>query len=317
MLNTPVQARVSEFAGDVCRGLSATPKELPAKYFYDEVGSALYEAITYLPEYGLTNADIRLLEKHARHAASRMAPGFAVVELGSGSGRKTRPVLEAAWRSGRMVRYFPIDLSASALENCRLTLGDLACVEPVLAPFLDGLERVREEHREPHLVLFVGSSIGNFNPEDACEFLTRVRATLNDSDALLLGVDLVKDERLLVQAYDDPAGVTAAFNLNLLARINRELGGNFDPRSFSHEARYCDDPPRVEMHLRATRACEVQVEAAGITCRFEKGETILTEKSHKYTESMLDALVTEAGFSAEARWIDDQWPFAELFLRPA
>jgi L-histidine N-alpha-methyltransferase len=302
-----------EFADDVRRGLSATPKELPAKYFYDEVGSALYEAITYLPEYGLTKADIRLLEKHAGDAASRMAPGFGVVELGSGSGRKTRPVLEAA---GRRVRYFPIDLSASALEHCRVTLGDIACVEPVLDSFLDGLARVREEHVEPLLVLFVGSSIGNFNPEDACEFLTEVRATLHDGDALLLGVDLVKEERLLVQAYDDPAGVTAAFNLNLLARINRELGGDFDPRAFSHEARYRTGPPRIEMHLRAMHACEARVAAAGVTFRFEKDETILTEKSHKYTEPMLDALVTEAGFFAEARWIDCDWPFAELFLRP-
>ena len=303
---------MSEFADDIRRGLSATPKELPAKYFYDAVGSAIYEAITYLPEYGLTNADIRLLEKHARDAASRMAEGFAVAELGSGSGRKTRPVLEAAMRR---VRYFPIDLSASALEHCRVTLGDVACVEPVLDSFLDGLERVREEHREPLLVLFVGSSIGNFNPEDACEFLTAVRATLNDSDALLLGVDLAKDERLVLQAYDDPAGVTAAFNLNLLARINRELEGNFDLRAFEHEARYCDGPPRIEMHLRAARACEAQ--AAGATFRFEKGETILTEKSHKYTEAMLGTLVTKAGFCAEAGWIDEEWPFAELFLRPA
>jgi L-histidine Nalpha-methyltransferase len=303
------------FAEDVRRGLSATPKELPPKYFYDEVGSALYEAITHLPEYGLTNADIRLLEKHARDAASRMPAGFAVAELGSGSGRKTRPVLEAARRNGRMVRYFPIDLSASALESCRVTLGDVACVEPVLAAFLDGLERVREEHREPLLVLFAGSSIGNFNPEEAREFLAAVRGTLDAGDALLLGVDLVKEERLLVQAYDDPAGVTAAFNLNLLARINRELGGDFDLRAFAHEARYRNDPPRIEMHLRARHDCEVQ--AAGITCRFEKGETILTEKSHKYTESMLDALVSGAGFSAGARWIDSEWPFAELFLRPA
>ncbi len=308
---------MSEFAADVRRGLSATPKELPPKYFYDGVGSALYEAITYLPEYGLTNADIRLLETHARDVASRMPADFAVAELGSGSGRKTRPILEAARRSGGKVRYFPIDLSASALENCGVTLADVACVEPVLAPFLDGLERVREEHREPLLVLFVGSSIGNFTPGDAREFLTAIRATLNAGDALLLGVDLVKDERLLVEAYDDPAGVTAAFNLNLLARINRELGGNFHLPLFAHEARYGENPPRIEMHLRATRACEVQVEAAGLTCRFEEGETILTEKSHKYTESMLDALVTSAGFSVEACWTDEQWPFAELFLRPA
>lgn len=306
---------VTEFAADVCRGLSATPKELPAKYFYDDVGSALYEAITYLPEYGLTNADIRLLEAHAPDLAAAMPSGFAIAELGSGSGRKTRPVLEAARRRGRMLQYFPIDLSSSALENCRALLAGSACVEPVLASFLEGLARVREEHREPLLVLFVGSSIGNFNPEDACEFLKSVRATLNDQDALLLGVDMVKDERMLVQAYDDATGVTAAFNLNLLARINRELDGDFDLRAFAHEARYRNDPPRIEMHLRATRACEVRV--ANAKYHFDEGETVLTEKSHKYTKTMLDDLVTGAGLSTEACWMDSEWPFAELLLRPA
>ncbi len=306
----------ARFCEDVRRGLSATPKELPPAYFYDETGSALYEAITYLPEYGLTNADVRLLRAHARDVASRMPPGFAVAELGSGSGRKTRPILEAARHAGRRAHYFPIDLSASALENCREMLADVACVEPVLAPFLAGLERVRQQNNGPMLVLFVGSSIGNFNPEDARAFLDAARGALDPDDRVLLGVDLVKNPGLLVEAYDDPVGVTAAFNKNVLARINRELGGDFDVRWFEHEARYCEDPPRIEMHLRARRACEVRIERAGLTCRFEQGETILTEKSHKYTLPMLDALVEGAGFHTDACWVDEQWPFAEALLEP-
>lgn len=306
---------MARFCDDVRRGLSGMPKELPPVYFYDDAGSALYEAITYLPEYGLTNADVRLLRAHARDVASMMPPGFAVAELGSGSGRKTRPILEKARHAGRRPLYFPIDLSEAALENCRERLSDLACVEPVLAPFLDGLERVRRAHSGPMLVLFVGSSIGNLDPEEARAFLECVERVLGPDDRLLLGVDLVKDAGRLVDAYDDPAGVTAAFNKNLLARINRELGGNFDLRLFEHEARYCEDPPRVEMHLRALRACQVRVEAAGVTCRFNAGETILTEKSHKYTLPMLEPLVAGAGLRMEARWVDEEWPFAELVLK--
>jgi dimethylhistidine N-methyltransferase len=304
------------YCEDVRRGLLATPKELSPAYFYDEIGSALYEAITYLPEYGLTNADVRLLRAHARDVASMMPPSFAVAELGSGSGRKTRPILEAARHAGRRPLYFPIDLSESALENCRESLTDVACVEPVLASFLDGLERVRGSHGNPMLVLFVGSSIGNFDPQDARAFLESVEGMLGPDDRMLLGVDLVKEAKRIVEAYDDQAGVTAAFNKNLLARINRELGGDFDLPSFQHEARYREDPPRIEMHLRALRACEVRVEAAGVTCRFEAGETILTEKSHKYTLPMLDSLVAGAGLRLEARWVDEEWPFAEVFLRP-
>jgi dimethylhistidine N-methyltransferase len=245
-----------------------------------------------------------------------MPPGFAVAELGSGSGRKTRPILEAARHAGRRPRYFPIDLSESALENCRESLADVACVEPVLDSFLDGLERVRQEHRDPMLVLFVGSSIGNFDPADARAFLESVGRTLGPRDRMLLGVDLVKDAARLIDAYDDPAGVTAAFNKNVLARINRELGGNFDLGLFQHEARFLDNPPRIEMHLCALRACDVRIDAAAMTCHFEEGETILTEKSHKYTLPALDALIAGAGLRVDARWIDDEWPFAEALLSP-
>ena len=306
-----------EFAEDAQRGLSSQPKQLPPKYFYDDAGSALYEAITYLPEYGLTNADARLLEAHAANVAGRMGGRFAVVELGSGTGRKTRPVLEASQRGPAAALYFPIDLSAAALENCRLNLGNIACVEPVLAPFLDGLRRVRAWQDGPLLVLFAGSSIGNFDPAGAREFLAETADILRPDDALLLGVDLVKDPGRLIQAYDDPAGVTAAFNKNVLGRMNRELGADFDLRAFAHEAWYCEDPPRVEMRLKAVRACEVRIPAADLVCRFEAGETILTEKSHKYTPETLEELVAGAGLSMEERWIDEEWPFAEALLRPA
>ena len=302
----PEQSR--RFLADVVEGLSSTPKRVPPFYFYDEVGSALFEAITALDEYGLTRADERLLRRHAPDVA-RIAGGRAhVVELGSGSGRKTRAILEAFNKPP----YHAIDVSAASLEHCRQELSPYARVVTYHGTYLEGLGQAASlRGRRPMLVLFLGSSIGNFDPQEARVFLGELRSRLRSGDLLLIGFDLIKSAREFLDAYDDPTGVTAAFNLNLLARINRELGGRFELRRFAHEARYDPAARRVEMHLRSLTAQSVTIAAAGQRFRFREGETIWTESSYKYLASELPATAKESGFREVAQWIDAAWPFAE------
>src|SRR5262249_4264002 len=233
----------------------------------DEVGSALFEAICVLPEYGLTRADSRLLQRHSREIVSMLPGLFHVAELGSGSGKKTRWILEALSRRGQTF-YYPIEISPSALEACEKELGHIEMVSMVgyERPYLEGLRAVaeRRERGDHLLVLFLGSTIGNFDRSAGDYFLLDVRNILKDGDALLLGTDLVKDVGRQLLAYDDPAGVTRAFNLNILARINRELGGNFDLSRFRHLGRWNADERRIEMHLESTRRQCVAIPAAGL-----------------------------------------------------
>lgn len=302
------QGLAVDFLRDAIGGLSANPKRLPPRYFYDDVGSALFEAITALPEYGLTRADERLLRQHAGEIA-RIAGGRAqVVELGSGTGRKTRWILEALGKPA----YHAIDVSAAALEHCRRDLAAYARLLLHQASYLDGLRTAAGLRTcDPLLLLFLGSTIGNFEPDEAAAFLTDVRSLLRPGDLFLIGFDLVKDREVFIAAYDDPVGVTAAFNLNVLARLNRELGANFDLESFSHEARYDESARRVEMHLRSATAQTVTIPGAGDAFRFAAGETIWTESSHKYTAAELDQLARTSGFNECRQWVDAEWPFAE------
>lgn len=300
---------MDEFAHAVCAGLRKQQKELPSRYLYDELGSALFDAITVLPEYGLTRADERILRRHARE----ISPEFPVVaEFGSGSGRKTRVVLDAL----QAEEYFPIDVSEPALERCRTEIGGLARVTPVAASYLDGLDRI-QRNGAPMLVLFLGSTIGNFDARCRTDFLVQVRGRLRAGDALLIGCDLVKPVETMLEAYDDAAGVTAAFNLNLLGRINRELGGDFDLRAFAHEARYNTAERRIEMHLRSRIRQTATIREA--TCRFEfgEGESIWTESSHKFHPYEIPEMARESGFVPQAQWTDEDWPFAESLWRVA
>lgn len=308
-------------AEEVRAGLTGPgPKRLPSHLLYDDLGSSLFEAITRLPEYGLTRADERILTRHARDLASAVPTTAAVAELGSGTGRKTRWVLEAV-TSAREVRYLPIDLSSSALARCRAELSDLERVriEPIAANYLEGLERaVREAgggDSSPLLVLFLGSTIGNFEPREGEEFLGRVRRLLRSGDSLLLGTDLVQSPSRLIRAYDDELGVTAAFNRNLLVRLNRELDAGFDVSRFEHEARWNEADCRVEMHLVAREAMRVRIGALGITAEFEPGETIWTESSYKFGPADPAAMGARAGFTLAEAWTDEEWPFAETLLR--
>ncbi len=310
-------ARVAPpFADEVHAGLVADgQKTLPCRYFYDAVGTALFEAITMLPEYGLSPADDRIIHARAAELARKLDyPGVAV-ELGSGSGAKTRRLLDALARRGRPV-YYPIDVSAVALEACRKALTPVAEVRPFEGDYLEGLREIASERdaRAPLLVLFLGSTIGNFDRAAAERFLSEVRASLLPGDALLLGTDLEKSEEQMRLAYDDPAGVTAAFNLNLLARINRELGGDFVLRNFAHEVRYDRDERRIEMHLRSRIRQRVRVREAAVDIELRPGETIWTESAHKFRLPEVRELARRSGFRCAEQWIDAEWPFAENLL---
>ena len=319
MLTSTLPVRdVAEFATDVRESLTKPgQRELPSKYLYDEVGSALFETICVLPEYGLTRADARLLEKYAAKIVGRLPSPIQVAELGSGSGKKTRWILEALSRR-QMTYYYPIEISPSALEACARELGqiDLVGIVGYEQPYLEGLRAVAQG-RGPQdylLVLFLGSTIGNFDREAGDAFLREMRAILRPGDALLLGTDLEKSVELQLLAYDDPAGVTAAFNLNLLARINRELGANFDLGSFRHEAHWNATERRIEMHLRSTRRQTVHIRAANLRIMLGEKETIWTESSHKYQAEEIPEMAARTGFCCDAQWVDSEWPFAQNLL---
>jgi len=304
-----------DFAASVRAGLTKSgQKELHSQYLYDDLGSALFDAITCLPEYGLTRADVRLLESHAVELSSGLPHCVRVAELGSGSGSKTRPVLEAL--ASRVVAYHPIDVSPAALAHCEKELAAYALVCPLQASYLDGLrEAAAQRTGEGLLVLFLGSSIGNFERGPGLECLRGIRRELQPGDSLLLGADLVKDPHAMLLAYDDPTGVTAAFNLNLLGRVNRELGANFHLRSFAHEAHYDAAQRRVEMHLRSLVSQTVEIPGAGCSVTFELGESIWTESSHKYELAEMETMAAASGFSVAAQWVDSVWPFVESLWR--
>ncbi len=307
-----------DFAADVRDGLTrAGQKELPSKYLYDDVGSALFEVISHLPEYGLTRADERLLRHHAREIVDRISGSVAVAELGSGSGKKTRWLLEAFCRRQR-TSYYPVEISHSALVMCERELSDIDAISIVgfEREYLDGLLEVASYRKSGQrlCVLFLGSTIGNFDRPAGITFLGSVRSILQPGDALLLGTDLEKPAAQLIGAYDDELGVTAAFNLNLLARTNRELGADFDLRQFAHVAKINYEARSVEMHLESQRRQVVTIPAAEIEVEFQEGETIWTESSHKYSAEEVIETARDAGFRCEAQWIDEQWPFAENLL---
>lgn len=306
-----------DIAAEVRASLSLPQKELPSKYLYDEVGSALFEVICVMPEYGLTRAGERLLRRYSGEIVSRLNRPTSVAELGSGTGKKTRHLLEALARY-QPTQYFPIDISSAALEQCRRELSQIDSVSVVgfERAYLEGLLEVTARRREGEyiLVLFLGSTIGNFDRGAGESFLAEVRNRLQPGDALLLATDLEKPIPQLLAAYDDPTGITAAFNLNLLARINRELDAEFDLRAFEHAARWDATHRRVEMHLRSRKKQRVRIAKAGLTVEFAKDETIWTESSHKYNLREVTEMAARTRFRCEAQWVDAEWPFAQNLL---
>jgi len=300
------------FAADVRAALARTPRQLPSKYFYDELGSALFEAICRLPWYRITRAESALLARHARAMLRGLARPVTLVELGCGSGDKLAIVAEGAGSPAPQVQIIDISAAALAMARHRLEAMGLRQVVAHHATYEDGLARaVRARPRDGALaVLFLGSNLGNFDPAVGRALLGRIRRLLRAGDVLLVGTDLVKPERDLLLAYDDPLQVTAAFNRNLLRRINDELGGTFDLDHFVHRAVWRAGARRVEMHLVSTRRQTVRVAAAGLEVAFADGEAIWTESSHKYEPEQVAGDGRDAGFDDVTQWIDPDAGFA-------
>jgi L-histidine Nalpha-methyltransferase len=297
------------FAPAVRSGLRSKPKTLPCRYFYDDRGSRLFEQICDLPEYYLTRTEDAILLEHAEAMVAGWLRDPVLVELGSGSSSKTRRLISSALRAYGSLHYVPIDVSKTILEESAQALVESfpkLHVTGFAANYRDALTGVVERFDRPKLFLFLGSSLGNYESDDAIELLSLVARSMDSADRLLLGTDLDKDPRLLEAAYDDAQGVTARFNMNLLERINRELGGRFNLDQFAHQARYRGDLRRVEMHLVSRAKQEVAIPAAGLSVRFAEGESIHTENSHKYTPEILQDLAHRSGFEEEASWTDGQ-----------
>jgi dimethylhistidine N-methyltransferase len=292
----------SSFMRDVIAGLTARPKRLPPKYFYDATGARLFEEITALPEYYPTRCELEILREHAPDIARFFPAGSALVEFGSGSSKKVRILLAAA---PTIAAYVPVDISSQMLvqeaDDLRRDYPHLA-VLPVEADFTQPFALPAAVADMPHTGFFPGSTIGNFEPHEACAFLRHAGRMLGQGASLIIGVDLVKDPNVLNAAYDDAAGVTAKFNINLLARINRELGGNFDLASFSHHAFYNSERHRIEMHLASNKRQRVRV--AGRMVEFRAGETIHTENSYKYSLESFTALARGSGWTPVSVWTD-------------
>jgi L-histidine N-alpha-methyltransferase len=307
LITVPRARGVPSFAEDVAQGLTANPKRLPSKYFYDEVGSALFDTITKLPEYYLTNAEAEILSDWGWQIVRLLDGPVDFLELGSGSAIKTRLLIGEALRVQTELRYSPIDISTEALRASSLALVEsypTLRVRAYAGDYFDvlGSHAVRLERRM--LALLLGSNIGNYEPLEAAELLRLIGGALRPGDGLLLGADLKKDRATLELAYDDPTGVTAAFDRNVLARINRELGGDFDLRNFDHVPLYDEVRGSVDSFLRARESATVSIESLNLQVSVRSGERIHTESSYKFTDEEIVRLGSAAGFRPESAWHD-------------
>jgi L-histidine Nalpha-methyltransferase len=298
---------LAALARDVTAGLTSSPKRLPCRYFYDREGSLLFEAICRLPEYYLPQAERESLLRVAAEIVSCCPPGAVLIELGSGSATKTRILIEALLRRQEALRYIPIDISRTTLEeSAQGLLRDYPALEvtAIACEYQEGLARLNGEADAPKLILWLGSNIGNLDRAEAADFLGGVGSLMSPADRLLVTIDLRKDRAILHRAYDDSRGVTARFNLNLLVRVNRELGGHFDLETFRHRAVYNEEPGRIEMYLVSTRSQCVPIDGLGIVVPFAEGEAIHTEDSYKYSLPEIVALTEAADLLVERQWFD-------------
>jgi dimethylhistidine N-methyltransferase len=303
----------SDFEADVIAGLSADPKSLPPKYFYDAEGSRLFEEITRTPEYYLTRTETAILKDHVGELADLVPQSAALVEFGSGACIKVQILLDHV---PAIAAYLPVDISGEFLrgeaERISASYPRLA-VHPVVTDFTKPFQLPAQFAKMPKTGFFPGSTIGNFEPHDAVAFMRHAAATIGHGGVLVMGVDLVKDPAILNAAYNDAAGITDKFNLNLLRRINRELEGNFDLQAFEHHAVYNRERRRIEMHLASKKRQKVTV--AGRMFTFRAGESIHTENSYKYTQGSFAALARGCGWTPEIAWTDEAELFAVYVLR--
>jgi L-histidine Nalpha-methyltransferase len=303
-------------AADVS-GLFSNPKSLPPKLFYDEKGSALFEQITQLPEYYPTRTEACILRQNADEIAEVVGPIQSLIELGAGTSTKTRVLLAAFLQKQLKLKFFPVDISAAPLRSMQCTVGrefpGLECL-PVVTDFSSNL-RLPSEIAGPRLTLYLGSSIGNFEPMQAVSFLLRIRRTMHSGDALLLGTDMRKDPSVLLPAYNDARGITAEFNKNILAHINRELGGQFNLNKFRHVAKWNDSASRIEIYLESLQRQVVFIRSLNAKVYLEKGELIHTENSYKYSDAMARSMLLQAGFAVERVWRDEREWFSDYLAR--
>lgn len=298
----PPDEATTAFAADVIEGLKANPKRLPPKYFYDETGSRLFERITMQPEYYPTRTELGILRQHASDIAQLLPARGALIEFGSGSSKKARLVLRA---SPHLSAYVPVDISAEFLhEEAALLRTDFPAltIAPIAADFVKPFTLPPSVGALPRAGFFPGSTIGNFEPHQACAFLRHAGSMLGRGAVLIIGVDLVKDRAILNAAYNDDAGITAQFNRNVLSRINRELAADFDVAAFEHHAFFNRELSRIEMHLASIKRQKVKV--CGETIEFRAGETIHTENSYKYTIESFGALARGSGWTPLKHWSD-------------
>lgn len=295
----------NSFKDDVLTGLLAAQKSIPPKYFYDDKGSELFEKICSVPEYYVTRTEAEILAKYSDDIAACCSGILNIVELGSGSSVKTRYILSSFLKQSNNLNYFPIDVSDILISSGSDLVNDFSGlnVTGLIGEYEASLELAAEIISEPKLILFLGSSIGNFDLIHAGDFIKKISECMKPGDRLLIGFDLVKDKVILNDAYNDKQGITAEFNLNLLERINKELGGNFDTDKFSHNAFFNQAFSRIEMHLVSNS--EQSVNISGKEIKFLKGETIHTENSYKFTDEMIKNLADSSGLKITGSWIDN------------
>ena len=304
------------FSDEVSNSLRSNQKSINPKFFYDEKGSHLFEKICTLPEYYLTNAEISILNQLDDKISPHLDGDFRLVELGSGSSTKTRILIQILERLQTYVEYIPIDISRILKTSSRILQSDFKRlhITGIIDEYESGLKFLKYYDTKKNLIIFLGSSFGNFDLEDGSKFLSKINSAMKKDDLFLIGLDLVKDKKILECAYNDSEGITAQFNLNILSRINSELGGNFDLQKFRHHAVYNEDQNKIEMYLRSIDRQTINIPQADLILNLEKDELIHTENSQKFTISNIKQMSEKAGFEIKDMWYDEKQYFAMILL---
>ena len=304
------------FADEISNSLRSNQKSINPKFFYDEKGSNLFEKICTLPEYYLTNAEISILNQLDDKISPYLDGDFRLVELGSGSSTKTRILIQILERLQTYVEYIPIDISRILKTSSRILQSDFKRlhITGIIDEYESGLKFLKYYDTKKNLIIFLGSSFGNFDLEDSSKFLSKINSAMKKDDLFLIGLDLVKDKKILECAYNDSEGITAQFNLNILSRINSELGGNFDLQKFRHHAVYNEDQNKIDMYLRSIDRQTISIPQADLTLNLEKDELIHTENSQKFTISNIKQISEKAGFEIKDMWYDEKQYFAMILL---
>lgn len=311
----PYSTRIERsFADEIISGLNSKQKTISSKFFYDLRGSELFDKICTIPEYYLTRTEVKILNSISDELSSILGSGFRIVELGSGSSTKTRIILDVLDRNQPSIEYFPIDISEILAESSEVLLKSYPKLKitGIIDTYEEGLKFIEDYDEKKNLILFLGSSLGNFSEDDATVFLQKINSVMKTSDLFLIGLDLVKDKKILEDAYDDSLGVTSQFNLNLLDRINSELGGNFDTQNFEHHSVYNEASQRIEMYIKSKKSQTISLAKTNTNIDFKEGELIHTEYSHKYTIPQIKRMMKNCNFKIKNMWLDSDQHYCVL-----